>query len=132
MIVLIYEGCGQLSKNKQLLLGSCFETSSQFCQHYVENTYHGFNQNAERLHLLNWNCKNKLYLLLMISEQIVYQSVTLFLPFSEKRKQRLSEKLFIELCNRHFVSSFLRDWKKSNYAFNSKNDLLWQAFFCTL
>ena len=26
MIVLIYEGCGQLSKNKQLLLGSCFET----------------------------------------------------------------------------------------------------------
>ena len=39
MIVLIYEGCGQLSKNKQLLLGSCFETSTQFCLHSAENTY---------------------------------------------------------------------------------------------
>ena len=47
-------------------------------------------------------CQNKHFIyLLLISEQI-YQRVTLFLPFSEKRKH----KLFIELLNRHFCFPF--------------------------
>ena len=49
MIVLIYEGCGQLSKNKQLLLGFVLrQVCTPFRLHSVENTY--YTSNAEGLH----------------------------------------------------------------------------------